>query len=373
MYDVTLRAPAAPAAPAAPGPPSAGAPGPVQRAEDAFAALHGADAALLLPGVVAATTAALLALTNPGGHVIASDQTRDPLRRVLLAELTGARRTVSFVDCTEVDAVAAAVRPETQIVYTPSLSDPLMKLSQLNDVATYAQMNDLLLVVDNTVLSPAQLRPLETGAVVVIEDASPCLDEWGDLSAALVTCVNRYLVPIREQAGLLGGQVDPWAAHLLERSLSTLELRMTARQANAERVADALRGHPAVHTVHRPTFDEADWALETHQGFGALLSFEVVPEAGNLDGVLAAAGPRAAAGSTLTLPALTTHAHLSERLRREAGVSRRLVRVSVGIEDPAPLIRRLRQALDAALAPDAGATASAVSAAPASGAEGESC
>ncbi|MFG2986634.1 PLP-dependent transferase [Streptomyces sp. NPDC048258] len=344
VHDVTVAAPAAPAA-AAPSRTSA------QRVEDAFAALHGADAALLVPSAVTATTAVLLALTNPGGHIIASDQTCDPLRAALLAELTGARRTVTFVDCTEVDAVVAAVRPATQVVYTPSLSDPLMRLSPLGDLATYAQMNDLLLVVDNTALSPAELRPLETGAVVVIEDSSPCLDEWGDVSAALVTCAGRYLAPIREQAARFGGHVDPWPAHLLERSLSTLGLRLSARRHNAEKVADALREHPAVRVVHRPSFDEAPWALETHQGFGGLLAFEVAPEVRDLGGVLGAgAGDGRATGSALRLPALTTHAHLSERVRREAGISRQLVRVSVGTEDPGPLIRGLRQALDAALA-----------------------
>ncbi|MFF2778633.1 PLP-dependent transferase [Streptomyces sp. NPDC058052] len=340
MRDTTLTGPAAPSGAAA------------RRAEEAFAALHGADTALLLPSAVAATTAVLLALTNPGGHVVASDQTPDPLRAVLLAELTGARRTVAFVDCTDVDEVVAAVRPETQVVHTPALSDPLMRLAPLNDLATYAQMNDLLLVVDNTALSPAQLRPLETGAAVVVEDASPCLDEWGDIGAALVAGADRHLAPVREQAARFGGQADPWAAHLLERSLSTVELRLEARARNAERVADALRRHPAVRTVHRPSFDEAPWALETHQGFGGLLSFETVPEAGDLRPVLdACADALTATGGTLSLPALTTHARLSERLRREAGVSRRLVRASVGTRDPGPLIHALRRALDAAVAP----------------------
>ncbi|MET9363828.1 PLP-dependent transferase [Streptomyces sp. NPDC006632] len=342
VHYATTAAPAAPATAA-------------QRAEAAFARLHGADAALLLPSAVTATTAVLLALSNPGGHIIVSDQTCDPLRAALDAELTGSRRTVTFVDCTEVDAVVAAVRPATQVVYTPSLSDPLMRLAPLGDLATYAQMNDLLLVVDNTALSPAEVRPLETGAVVVIEDSSPCLDEWGDVSAAFVTGAGRHLAPVREQAARFGGQVDPWAAHLLERSLSTLGLRLAARRHNAERVADALRGHRAVHAVHRPSFDDAPWALETHDGFGGLLAFEVAPEVHDLGAVLDAcagdAGDGGATASTLRLPALTTHAHLSERVRQEGGISRQLVRASIGTQDPAPLIRGLRRALDAAAEP----------------------
>ncbi|RPF35126.1 PLP-dependent transferase [Streptomyces sp. TLI_185] len=332
--------------------PASPALGPARRVEDAFAALHGADGALLVPGVVTATTATLLALTNPGGHIIASDQTADPLRGVLTQELAGLGRTVTFVDCTDADAVVAAVEPATQVVHTPSLSDPLMKPAPLNEIAIHAQMNDLLLVVDNTALSPAELRPLDAGAVVVIEDTTPYLDGWSEVGAALVTGLDRCLPRIAEQCARLGGEVDAWAAHLLERSLSTLQLRLTAQRDAAERVAGALRAHPAVRKVHRPSFDESPWALETHRGFGGLLSFEVAEEIRDLSGVLAACGPKADGtplASTARLPAHTTHAHLSERVRREAGVSRRLVRLAVGLDDTDALIRRLRRALDTAL------------------------
>ncbi|MFH8338386.1 PLP-dependent transferase [Streptomyces sp. AM6-12] len=324
---------------------------PARRVEDAFAALHGADSALLVPGVVAATTATLLALTNPGGHLIASDQTCDPLRGVLTRELAGLGRTVTFVDPTDADAVLTAVRPETQVVYTQSLSDPLMRPAPLNEIAIHAQMNDLLLVVDNTALSPAELRPLETGAVIVIEDTVPFLDGWGDVGAALVTGLDRYLPRIAEQCARLGGAVPDWSAHLLERSLATLPLRLTAQRDGAERVAGMLRAHRAVRAVHRPSFDAAPWALETHRGFGGLLSFEVAPDIHDLTGILAACtGDHSPLGSTARLPARTSHAHLSERVRREQGITRRLVRLSVGVTDADALSGRLRRALDTALA-----------------------
>ncbi|MFJ8096671.1 PLP-dependent transferase [Streptomyces griseofuscus] len=324
---------------------------PARRVEDAFAALHGADTALLVPGVVAATTATLRALTNPGGHIIASDQSADPLRGVLTQELAGLGRTVTFVDSTDADAVLTAVRPETQVVYTQSLSDPLMRPAPLNELAIHAQMNDLLLVVDNTALSPAELRPLETGAVIVIEDTALYLDGWGDVGAALVTGLDRYLPRIAEQCARLGGEVPDWSAHLLERSLSTLQLRLTAQRDGAERVASMLRAHPAVRAVHRPSFDEAPWALETHRGFGGLLAFEVVPEIHDLTGVLAACDDgHTPLGSTARLPARTSHAHLSERVRRELGITRQLVRLAVGVTGADALSGRLRRALDTALA-----------------------
>jgi cystathionine beta-lyase/cystathionine gamma-synthase len=326
----------------------------VREAEDALAALESGEAAMLVPSVVSATAAVLVAFTNPGGHVIASRETHGSLRDLLLTQLPGLGRTVSLVDCADPDAVGAAVEPATQVVYAPSLTDPLMRPCPLNDLATYAQMNDLLLVVDNTGLSPAQARPLEAGAVVVIEDAQPYLDGFGDLRAAAVTGGRRLLHRVRAHAARNTAEVDPWTARLLTRSLAALELRMAAHDRNATLVAAALRGHPAVHAVHRPSLEEFPWAHETHQGFGGLLSFEVAPEA-DLDRVLAAcspaSGPAVGPGTTASLPATGSHAHLSERARRAAGITRRLVRLAVGTEDVSPLIRNLRRALDAAPLP----------------------
>ena len=165
----------------------------------------------------------------------------------------------------------------------------------------------------------------------------------------LVTGLDRYLPRIAEQCARLGGEVHGWAAHLLERSLSTLQLRLSAQRDGAERVAGTLRAHPAVRAVHRPSFDAAPWALETHQGFGGLLSFEVVPEIRDLSGILAACRDDTPLGTTARLPAHTSHAHLSERVRRETGITRQLVRLAVGVTDGDALAGRLRRALDTAL------------------------
>jgi cystathionine beta-lyase/cystathionine gamma-synthase/uncharacterized OsmC-like protein len=324
----------------------------VRSVEHALATLHGGEVAMLAPNPVAATAAVLLTLTNRGGHVIASDQTYGPLRDFLLEDFVGRGRRVSLVDCTDPGAVVSSVEPATQVVYTQSLTDPLMRLCPLNELATYSQMNDLILVVDNTNLSPAQLRPLETGAVIVIEDCGPYLDGYGDIRAAAVAGGSRYLHRIREQARRSGAEVDPWVAHRLVRSLTTLELRMAEHDRNAEKVASALREHPAVRKVYRPSFDESPWALETHPGFGGLLSFEVQAEIQDLSGILAAFRPGGIIpgrlATTAQVPALTTHARMSERLRRQAGVSRQLVRLAVGIENVDRLLRDLQRALDVA-------------------------
>ncbi|WP_052439406.1 PLP-dependent transferase [Streptacidiphilus jiangxiensis] len=324
----------------------------VSPVEQRLAQLHGADTALLAPSAVAAVSAALLALSNPGGHVIASRYAHGPVGDFLRDGLPRMGREVTFVDCADLDEVAAAIRPTTQVVFAESLSRPLMLPCPVNDLAPLAQTNDLLLVVDNTALSPALLRPLDLGAAVVVEDCGPYLDGHGDLNTGLVAGPRRLMHQIKAQAAPGGAGIDPWSGRLLDRSLDTLGLRMTTIQANADRVAVALRDCPAVTAVHRPSFDEHPWALETHDGFGGLLAFETELPAAEVAALVQAVNGDATtreAMSTLALvPAATTHAALSERQREAMGAHRGLISIAVGIEDPGPLIRRLTRALDRA-------------------------
>lgn len=326
----------------------------VPAVEQRLAELQGADSALLTQSAVAAVSAAVLGLTNPGGHVIASQYAYGPIGDFLREDLPRLGREVTLVDCADLDQVSASIRPTTQVVFAEALSEPLMLPCPVNDLAPLAQSNDLLLVVDNTALSPAMLRPLDLGAAVVVEDCGPYLDGFGDPGAGLVAGPRRLMHLIKAQAARSGSGLDPWADRLLERSLGTLGLRMTAHQEHADLVADALRAHPAVTRVHRPTFDEHPWALESHVGFGGLLAFETELPAESVAELLSAvtgeAGPPEPLATSVRLPAASTHAGLSERQREAMGVSRRLVRIAVGIEDPRPMVRRLTRALDRATA-----------------------
>ncbi|BCJ44129.1 cystathionine beta-lyase [Actinoplanes ianthinogenes] len=300
-------------------------------AESRIAELHGAETAALLAGGAAAATQTVCALTNPGGHVIASAGISGPVREFLEDSFRRLGRTVSYTDCADVDAVAGAVRPETQLIVTESLSDPAMRLIPVNELAELAHSTDLQLVVDNTGLSPALLRPLDLGATVVVETVDPYLDDHAALDASVVCGPRRLVERVTAQAAHAGGRPDGWTDRLLAQALRTLDLRMAAHTANADQVAAFLRGHPAVTVVHRPSFDDSPWAIETHGGFGGLLSFEsrtplAVPDQ---------PGP-------VSIPVLRSHAGVSARRREQAGVTPTLVRVAAGIDSPKPLIALLQ-------------------------------
>lgn len=323
--------------------------------EHSLAELESADEVLLTPSGTAAAICVLTALTNPGGHLVVSEDLYGPLREWLEAELPLSGRTVSLVDCTDPDQVAAALRPQTQLVYAQALADPLMRPCPVNDLSALAHMEDLLLVVDNTGLSPAAHRPLDAGAAVVVEDCGPCLDGHGGDPAGLVAGPHRLLARVRAHARTTGAVTDPAGHRWLGQALRTLPLRVRQQQESAGRVAAALAGHRAVSAVHRPTFDSHPWARETHDGFGGLLSFETAPDAPDGAAVVAALRAAGVVGdgsrgteSAASVPASSSHSGWSGRDRARAGVHPRLVRLSVGIEDPGPLIDALTRALQEA-------------------------
>lgn len=309
---------------------------PQREAETRLRGLHGAEAAVLLSGAAAATAHTLSALTNPGGHVIVPAGLSGPVREFLAGTFPQMGRTVSYTDCADVDAVASRIRPETQLVLVESLADPSMRPTPVNELAEMAHGTDLQLVVDNTALSPALLRPLDLGATLVVENCTPYLDDHADTGASVVCGPHRLVERVTGEARRAGGRPDPWAGRLLDRALRTLGLRMAAHSRNADEVADFLRGHPEVGAVHRPNFDESPWAIETHQGFGGLLSFESRRPLSLPD----PSGP-------ISLPAYTSHAGLGAGLRESAGITRTLVRVAVDIDEPVRLIGLLRRLLDA--------------------------
>ncbi|MBO3740188.1 PLP-dependent transferase [Actinoplanes flavus] len=299
------------------------APAVLSGAEQRLCDLHGAETAVVLSGAGAATAYALAALTNPGGHVIVSAGLRGAAREHVEQEFRESGRTVDFVDCGDLDAVAALVDPRTQLILTASMTDPEMRPIPVNDLAALSHSTDLLLVVDNTALTPAQLRPLDLGATVVVEACTPYLDDQAGLGLSAVCGPARLLRRISAQVARTGGRPDPWSDRMLAQALRTLDLRMAAHHRHADEIAEFLRKQPAVATVHRAGFDEAPWAVETHTGFGGLLSFTThVPV------------DVARTGGAITVPAW-----------EQPGLDPHLVRVAAGHDDAAELIGRLRALL----------------------------
>ncbi|EGX59853.1 Cys/Met metabolism pyridoxal-phosphate-dependent protein [Streptomyces zinciresistens K42] len=323
--------------------------------QEKVAALENAESAVVFASGMAAITTTLLALTNRGGHIVTSRDVYGGSYNLLREDMYQLGRDVTFADATSMDAIVAAVRPQTQVLFFETLTNPLLKALPLAELGEYAERNHLLLVVDNTFLTPYCLRPLELGAHVVIHSATKYLGGHSDVTAGLAVGSRKYMDRLWKQMLKFGGSIDAFPCFLLERGLKTLALRMRAHVANADALAAFLAGHPKVRTVHHPSLPDYGYPAIREicrDGFGGMVSFEV---AGGDEAALKLLErltiPQVATSlggveSLVSLPFNTSHSFLTEAQRRDIGIEPGLVRLSAGVEDTADLIADIDQALN---------------------------
>ncbi len=301
---------------------------------------EGAETALATASGMAAISATLLHLIPCGAHLVASDAVFPATQDFLREDLTCHGGAVSLVDFTDPAAVEAAIGPRTRALYLEVFSNPALRVIDLPAVAAIARRHGIPLVVDNTFLSPALLRPLEHGATVVIHSASKYLSGHGHVLGGVICGPRALLAPIGRKLHHLGGALSPFGAWLLLTGIKTLPLRMAQHSANAARLARFLAAHPAVERVNYP-------GLPGHPGHevarrlvgdrsGGMLSF-------TLRGGEAAIGPFLDALELCTIA--VSLGDCGTLVWPFAGTG--LIRLSAGIEDPDDLEGDLAGALAA--------------------------
>lgn len=212
---------------------------------------EGAESVLVYRSRADAVLAVLTGLTNPGGHVVAGEDCADLVVDGLLAE----GRTVTSVAAAAPDAVFAAIRDTTQVIFLSSLVEPAMRLTPVNEISAVAHGEDLLVVVDNSVLTPASFRPLDSGAHVAIVD-------WTGHGIDMSTVAGSdHLLRL----------LPPGDSDLSAPPIGSVLDRVRQRSDTASAVAAALAGHRLLRRVERAGFAEHPWARETHDGFGPVL------------------------------------------------------------------------------------------------------
>ncbi len=316
----------------------------VARFEEALAELEGCEAAVAFASGMAALTACVQAAVAGGTpHVVAVRPLYGSSDHMLASGLLG--NTLTWARPEE---VAGALRADTGLVIVETPANPTLAEVDLRALADAC--GPVPLLVDSTFATPVLQRPAEHGASIVLHSATKFLGGHGDVMAGVVACGEEYARTLRQLRFLTGGVLHPLSAYLLLRGLATLPVRMTAASATAAVLADRLAEHPQVHAVHYP--GRADHRPEKQMsGGGAMLSVEV---AGDPHAVIAAVRlitPAVSLGSTDTLiqhPASISHRILDDENRAAAGISDRLLRVSIGLEDVEDLWADLDQALRAA-------------------------
>lgn len=265
---------------------------------------------------------------------------------------------VTYLDLADLAAVEAAFRPNTGMVWVETPSNPLLRLTDVRAVSALARSRGALTVVDNTFLSPVLQRPIELGADLVIHSATKYLNGHSDVVGGVVVAPagrTAMVQRIQSMNNLLGTSQSPHDAFLVLRGLKTLLLRMRAHEAGANAVARFLAQHPAVARVHYPGLEshpQHALARQQQKGFGGMLSFELVDgHRARVDHLLRTlrwftlAESLGGVESLVAHPASMTHASMTPEARLRAGITDGVIRLSVGIEDPADLIADLERAL----------------------------
>jgi cystathionine beta-lyase/cystathionine gamma-synthase len=320
--------------------------------ETAIAALDGANHAIAFASGLAAETTVLLML-SAGDHIICGDDVYGGTYRLFDKVFKRHGLTFDYVDTSDANQVAAAIRPETKLIWLETPTNPLLKLADIAAIAQAARSHGALTLVDNTFASPYFQRPLELGADIVLYSTTKYMGGHSDVVGGAVALndddVAAQLRFLQNAAGGVPGPFDSW---LVLRGLKTLTVRMRAHEANACAIAYALEGRPEIERViypGLPSHPQHALAKQQMSGFGGMISLVLKggeSAARNMvtrTKLFTLAESLGGVESLIELPAAMTHASVAgSPLEVPPG----LVRLSIGIEEQDDLIGDLLQALD---------------------------
>ncbi len=330
-------------------------------AEKTIAALEGVDAALTFASGMGAITTTLMALLQSGDHVVAQRDIYGGANKFLSQWLPKMGIETTFVDTTDYDQHAHAIRPNTKLLYLESPTNPTLRVVDFKKAAALAKRHKLLSMIDATFGTPINQHPAEFGIDLIMHSGTKYLSGHTDLICGVVASRQELIERIWETRTTLGNCMDPHASWMLVRGLKTLAVRVARQNENAQRVAEFLDDHTKVRSVHYPflkSHPQYDLAREQMSGGGGMVSFEVegtgedarrVSEAMRLFTLAPSLG---GAESLVSIPVLTSHAMVPAAERAKMGVTEQMIRLSVGIENAGDLIADLEHALEAVRAPE---------------------
>jgi len=323
--------------------------------ETKLASLENARYGLAFTSGLAAESTILLSIVKPGDHIIAFDDLYGGTKRLINNVFNNFGFEVSFVDAVDPQNVRNAIKENTKLVWLESPTNPLLKLSDINAISKITSEHGILLVVDNTFLSPFFQKPLDLGADVVVHSSTKYIGGHSDvLGGSVMLNDEKLFEKIKYHQNAVGAVLPPFDSYLTLRGIKTLALRMERHNENALEVANYLGRHPKVKKVIYPGLEshpQHELASNQATGYGGVLSFEI---AGTIDDakaflekleLFALAESLGGVESLIELPALMTHSSVAKEVREQIGISDTLVRISVGIEDVEDLIADLEQAL----------------------------
>jgi len=321
---------------------------------DKISALEHGEAGIIFGSGMAAISNTILSLVEQGDHVLFQRDLYGGTYQMATKMLPKFGVTHDMVEPTP-EALQAAIRPETRLIYIETPSNPLLKITDIRTVTALARDHGILTMIDNTFASPINQNPLLLGVDIVAHSGSKYMGGHSDLLFGVVVTTHEISERIRMGGKILGSNVNATTCGLIERSLKTLALRIRQQNENAQILAEFLNDHSKVQAVYFPGLPDHpghDIARAQMSGFGGMLSFEPrLRTAADAEAVvrrfklIAPAVSLGGVETMVNMPARTSHSLLPAEERKKVGVKDVLLRVSVGIEDAKDLMEDIDQAL----------------------------
>lgn len=321
--------------------------------EKTVAALEGgADAFAFSTGMSA--IAALMELFSPGDHIIASDDLYGGAVRLFSHISNKNGIAIDYIDTGDIKNVQSHINSNTKAVFVETPTNPMMHVSDIKAISDIVKPKDILLIVDNTFLTPYFQRPLDLGADVVLHSGTKYLGGHNDTLAGFIVAKSENIgEKLRFIHKTIGSSLSPFDSFLIHRGIKTLSIRMDRIQENAFKIANWLCTQPkikAVNYVGLKSHVSYDVSCKQTTGFGGMISFETVDAETaknmlNSVNIIQYAESLGGVESLITYPIMQTHADVPEDVRQHLGINECLLRLSVGIEAVEDLIEDLKGAL----------------------------
>ncbi len=322
-------------------------------AERKLAALEGGGRALLFASGMCAITTTMATLLSSGHHLVMVSDCYHRTREFALTFLSRWGIETTLVPVDQPDALAAAIRPNTRLIFAETPTNPYLRVLDLSQLVEVAGRQDIITIVDSTFATPINLRPLEYGVDLVIHSATKYQGGHNDLLAGTVIGSSQFIDQLEKARGVMGGMSNPNDAYLLLRGLKTLDLRVRRHNENGQRVARFLEGNRAVRRVYYPGLpSHPDYEIARRQmtGFGGVVSFEIegdMDKTGRFIDLLCLPYIGPTLGGVESIVEQPSALFSLDRAERQAaGIKDNLVRYALGIEDADDLIADLSQALE---------------------------
>lgn len=307
-----------------------------------IAGLEGAPAGTAASSGLSAILAGVLAVVKSGDHIVAADDLYGGSFHLIKEELTQLGIEVTFVPFSDAHQVEGAIRKNTKLLYSESITNPLLRVENLEDVVRLAKKHHLVTLIDNTFATPYHCQPYLKGIDLVVHSATKYIGGHSDITAGVLAGNEELVGKARTKIINLGANLSPFEAWLTCRGAKTLALRMKQQSANASKVARALE--QKVNKVYYPS-------QHGEEGFGAIVTIEL-SESTDVNAFFKELGwikivpTLAGVETSVSHPLTTSHRALPPEVSKELGITKHVVRISIGIEHADDIIAQLNEAVN---------------------------